>query len=375
VRPSERTFSLAVCVGLVACTGLPTAVTPGVASAPACPIGGCQGTSPSPPSAASPSFACFGEGEPACLASSAEECTRRALAAWSDAQDDRAVACIAERLDAACSLGDAHACYFVARLRLDGHGVERDIERGIAMLERACDDGVAVACTTGARWLSEPPQAGRFPDAAGLSARLETERACLAGQRTQCFQVGLGFYFGREGFPRDLGRAAQAYRRGCDLGDAAACNNLADALAYGDGVERDVVRSASLYGRACRLGQALGCANSGQMFENGLGVFRDRARARELYQTACMSGDVYGCLHAEMLAAQDAGAPREAQRALAHWRRACARGSAKACAFVGIMYEDGTDSMARDADKSLEAMKRACGLGDERGCEWLREHP
>jgi TPR repeat protein len=140
-------------------------------------------------------------------------------------------------------------------------------------------------------------------------------------------------------------------------------------------VARDVERAAAAFNKACRLGEALGCANLGYMAEHGEGLVRDVARARALYRDACLTGDVYGCLHADMLAAQDAGAPRDPTRALAHWRRACEEGrNARACAFVGVMYVDGPDGMARDEAKSQKAMARACDLGDKRACEWLAGH-
>lgn len=110
------------------------------------------------------------------------------------------------------------------------------------------------------------------------------------------------------------------------------------------------------------------------MFERGEGVARDRGRARDLFRAACASGEVYGCLHAEMLAAEDAGAPRDPERALAHWRRACVASDPRACAFVGLIYEDGPDDLARDTDKSLEAMNRGCRLGSAYACEWVKEH-
>jgi TPR repeat protein len=278
-------------------------------------------------------------------------------------------------LGEACMLGDARACSFAGRMWLDARGVPRDAERGMGMLERACDGGVPLACIVAVRWLNEPLHARDFPEAADLKARLASEHACLRGDAEECYGVGLLFYFGRSGFPRDKARAAAAYQRGCDLGDPHACNNLGDALAYGDGIERDVVRSATMFDKACRLGEPLGCANSGYMFEHGEGVVRDVVRARGLYRAACVSGDVYGCLHAEMLAAQEATASSDAQRAFAQWRRACSAGDARACAFVGVVYEDGPDGLARDTEKSLEAMDRACSLRNERACEWMKAHP
>jgi TPR repeat protein len=76
-----------------------------------------------------------------------------------------------------------------------------------------------------------------------------------------------------------------------------------------------------------------------------------------------------------MLAAQDAGAPRDRERAFATWRRACDARDARACAFVGVMYEDGPDGRARDEAKSQQAMKRACELGNRRACEWTKMRP
>jgi uncharacterized protein len=361
-------------VGIDSCAMPPLVLTPSAPPDPACPIDGCAGPLPSQVPA-SAQLECPAAGEAPCGGAPAADCTRHALVAWSGAQDDRAVSCIARMLGEACSLGDARACAFAGRMWIDGRGVDRDVERGMGMLVRACDGGVALACMVGVRWLGEPLHARDLPEAFDLRTRLEAEHACLTGEPETCYQVGLCFYFGRNAFPRDRGRAVEAYERGCDLGDSRACNNLGDALAYGDGVERDVVRSAATFDRACRLGEALGCANSGQMFERGEGVARDRVRARDLYRAACASGDIYGCLHAEMLAAQDGGAPRDPQRALAYWRRGCALADARACAFVGVIYVDGPDGRARDAAKSQDAMNRACRLGAERACEWLKEHP
>jgi TPR repeat protein len=294
---------------------------------------------------------------------------------WSSAESERTVACVAQMLGDACSLGDARACAFAGRLWIDGRAVARDPGRGIEMLVRACDAGERLACVVAVHWLAEAAHARDVPDASDLRKRLEEEHACLTSEPEACYQVGLLFYFGADSYPRDRARAAQAYERGCDLGDARACNNLGDALAYGEGVERDVARSEAMFDKACRLGEALGCANSGYMFEHGEGVQRDRPRARALYREACSSGEVYGCLHAEMLSAQDAGTPRDPERALAAWQSACSRRDAHACAFVGVVYEDGPDGLARDSAKSLDAMTRACSLGYERACEWVKTHP
>jgi TPR repeat protein len=243
------------------------------------------------------------------------------------------------------------------------------------MLESACDESVTLACAVGASWLGDPKNADALEGGQDVRARFEIKLACLSGQSDACYQIGLAFYEGRDSFPRDRKRAVQAYGRACDLGDSSACNNLGDALAYGEGASRDVERAAAFFDKSCHLGVPLGCANLGYMLEHGEGVGRDLARAGALYRDACMSGEVYGCLHAELLAAEAHGAPVEPSRALAHWSAACERQrSAQGCAFLGLLYEDGPDGLARDEAKSRVAMKRACALGSSYACQWAKFH-
>ncbi|HEY4016630.1 MAG TPA: tetratricopeptide repeat protein [Polyangiaceae bacterium] len=337
-------------------------------------MGGCSTGDEPRAGAASGGVGCGALGEAACGGAAPSECARRALDLWSRAQGESTVACVAAMLDDACARGDRGACTFAGRMWLDGRGVAADKKRGIDLLVQACDGGAALACAVAASWLGDPEHARDRADASDLKARLEEEGACLAGDADYCYQVGLLFYFGRNGFPKDTARAVAAYEQGCRFGVADACNNLGDALAYGDGVERDLVRSAEVFDKACRLGEPLGCANWGQMLERGMGVAEDRSRARGLYKQACLGGEIYACLHAEMLAEKDAGVPRDSEGALRYWQRACARRDARACAYVGILYEDGPDGYARDLDKSIEAMERACGFGDKRACEWTKSH-
>lgn len=358
--------------GVMACGQPPLVLKPLAPAGPVCPLEGCRAEANAPP--ARPASACRGAGEAPCAGSSANACLQRALALWGDEGEKRGVACAAQMLDEACSLGDAHACAFSGRMWIDGRGQPRDPQRGMTMVVRACDGGVMLSCVFGTRWLSEPSHAREVSDAIDLRARFEAQYACLEGEAEACYRVGLLYYFGRGAFPRDPTRAASAYARGCHLGDSRACNNLGDALAYGDGTERDVVQSAALFEKACHLGEALGCANLGYMVEYGRGIARDRARARVLYRDACATGDVYGCLHQAMLAAEDAGAPRDPARALVRWNSACEARDARACAFVGVIYEDGPDGVTRNEGLSLQAMKRACELGNRSACEWVKAH-
>jgi TPR repeat protein len=274
----------------------------------------------------------------------------------------------------ACTLGDPPACGHAGRMWIDGRGVARDADKGIAMLVQACEGGVPLACMAGIRWLADASHAQAIKDGHALRQRLDVEHDCLIGSGDACTLIGGELYAGRESFARDLARSATFYERGCDLGNGLACNNLGDALEYGLSVPRDLSRAASLYERACHAGRPIGCSNLGHLLEHGEGVAQDVARARSLYRDACTAGDTYGCLHVQLLAAEDAGAPRDPGRSVAHWQRACDSHDARACAFVGLIFEDGPDGFARDEARSAQAMTRACDLGYRHGCDWLQEH-
>lgn len=355
-------LAIILAVALQACAAAPTGV-PLAQPAPACPLEGCdEAKIAAIQSAATPSV-CPGAGEAPCAGEPAAQCTRRALSAWTEAVDDRALACIAKTLSDACDLGDAEGCLYAGRMLLDGRGAPRDVQRGVSLLVRACDGDVAIACRVAVRWLADSAHARLVSGSQALADRLDRQHDCLLGKADACFAVGLRYSAGLDGFPLDASRSAAAYARGCDAGQSISCNNLGDACEYGRGVPRDLERAATLYQRACGLGEALGCANLGHLIENGEGVARDPARARVLYADACRSGDPYACLHAEMI---------DSHGSLDSWQRACDRGSPRACTFVGIVYEDGPDGYHRDKDRSMRAMERACKLGDERGCAWVR---
>jgi TPR repeat protein len=357
---------------LAACATAGSPVAPLAQPPPTCPLEGCDKAKIAAiQSSAAPSV-CPGAGEAPCAGEPAPQCTRRALSAWTDAADERAVSCIVKTLSDACSLGDPTGCLYAGRMLVDGHGVQRDVERGLSLLVRACDGDVTIACRVAVRWLADPEHARLVPDGPRLRQRLDMEHDCLTGTPDACFAVGSRWAAGVDGFPTDASRSAAAYARGCAAGHAVSCNNLGDAHEYGVGVPRDLEHAASLYQRACSLGEALGCANLGHLLENGEGAARDVTRARSLYADACRSSEagtsaaVYACLHGEMV---------DSRGGLDAWQRACDRGDARACTFVGILYEDGPDGLHRDKERSVRAMERACKLGDRRGCAWVSGHP
>ena len=73
------------------------------------------------------------------------------MALWACSSDKETPAAACARgapaqCNAACDKGDGPSCRILGAMYLEGRGVETDIERGLALLARACDLGVREAC-------------------------------------------------------------------------------------------------------------------------------------------------------------------------------------------------------------------------------------
>ena len=54
---------------------------------------------------------------------------------------------------------------------------------------------------------------------------------------------------------------SQLFKKSCDLGEGAGCNNLGILYADGKGVSQDDTKASELYKKSCDLGSADGCKN------------------------------------------------------------------------------------------------------------------
>ncbi len=89
----------------------------------------------------------------------------------------------------------------------------------------------------------------------------------------------------------DLSRAAQWYKLGANLGDAASSTNLGYMYANAQGVAQDDQHAVALYRHAADLNNPSGINNLGYMYENGRGVPVDLNMAMSLYRRAADLGE------------------------------------------------------------------------------------
>jgi TPR repeat protein len=225
------------------------------------------------------------------------------------------------------------------------------------------------------------------------------ENECDKGKGDSCFEAGW-----RYGSHKDYDNAVPLYQKGCKLGHAMACNNLAVQYEYGrGGLKEDRHKAAELYDYACGLDNGLACANlgwmydvkgslgqddakcmhfrlracdlkqgqgcnsAGYMYEAGRGVKKDYAKAAEYYTRACDLSYMHGCRNLGMAFLEGWGVAKSERRALALFKQACEKDNADACFRAGKMFDDGMGT-DRDLERATALYQQACKGDSPEGC-------
>jgi TPR repeat protein len=222
--------------------------------------------------------------------------------------------------------------------------VERGGQLGVATSDRA-------ACLDGAK-AAEGRELAR--DAS----------ACDSGDALACQAASVMLACGIH-VPPDRAAAIRYAERGCDLGNAEACNNAGDALVK-DG---DVARGEPLLDKGCSAGSQWACTNLGVLLQQ-----RGEGRgALALYVRACDDhGHLPACSNAGALLAL--GAPDVAVddvKALRYGTRACDGGNDVSCGTVGTLILLGRGGRPRDAVRAAALLDRACRAGGAAACSNL----
>jgi TPR repeat protein len=182
----------------------------------------------------------------------------------------------------ACDHGGASACPGLGDLYASGKGVPKDAGRAAAAYKRACDHGfvydlsgsaLQMACDSGSgaacRQLSHllsrgAKEKGVAKDEAG-AARL-MERACDAGIAEACSDLGSSYDWRSEESKARAGafaaRGVSLDEKGCAAGEGQACYRLGNAYWFGLAVAKDPTKAAELFKQACNGGSSDGCRST-----------------------------------------------------------------------------------------------------------------
>jgi TPR repeat protein len=223
-------------------------------------------------------------------------------------------------LERRCQQGVAFACGQLGTLQIDRSLNDRDLERGIVLLEIGCGHGDAMACT-----------------ALGL-----TYGRLLKGEQARP-------------------RAIDVLTRACEQRYPAACTALGEVLMGGPARDRPHGRESMQTG--CRLGDARGCelyglAHAGNDFGSNAAV------AEEFLALACGRGRRSGCHHLAVVRMRD---PARRARAFADLRDNCQRGHGPSCREVAAASAPLLGPEA-DCSRARPVALMACRSGDQEGC-------
>lgn len=195
----------------------------------------------------------------------------------------------------------------------------------------------------------------------------ECTAQCDKGHAGSCAALGVLLSQGRGGLDQDRAKAAAAFQKGCDGGEAKSCVNFGWVTLEGVGVKEDPAAAAKILGKACDDGEAMGCAHLGRQLLAGRGVPADAKRAAELLDKACDGGDDKSCGVIGGLYARGEGVTQDYAKAVTLYKRACDGSDAEACDALGQLWETGA---AGRQDKILASMmyQRGCYRASGSAC-------
>jgi TPR repeat protein len=212
------------------------------------------------------------------------------------------------------------------------------------------------------------PEWTLYPTCEGLEA---CRAACDAGDGHGCNAAGIGLDEG-EGVPRDRAAALALFERGCELGAAPACTNVAYRESDEGRAEWWKRRAFDLEVEGCERRVIDDCRAVAYAYAGGEVVDKNELRATAMadeliaaFDRMCPERGWWPCVAAARLADGLAGesSPAQLERALPYFEKACAAGRADSCWAVGDTLNDlGKDGRAR--------IERACEMSEDGGHCW-----
>ena len=144
-------------------------------------------------------------------------------------------------LDVACDEGTQDACVVYAHMLENGYGGASSAARANVLREVGCDEGNGRSCSA-------------LASARSYDSELYF-KACDLGDPFGCWMSGSALF---EGDPDEKARARDYLEKACD-GGFPAFDYLAMMLRYGAGGEKDIPRANELLKKGCDLGSESAC--------------------------------------------------------------------------------------------------------------------
>jgi uncharacterized protein len=202
-----------------------------------------------------------------------------------------------ELLQKPCALGYLAACGNIG-IKLFNRGNQADVERATELLDRACREEHVYYCGTLGKIVRKWKLTPRFAATQGL-----LEHACQERDLDSCYMLALVLDEGSLGI-EDRDRAAELNWAAChQLDYLPSCNSLGYMLVQGHGYPKDEQKGAMLFYVGCNRGYGPSCDSMGEATEKGWGGPASPAKAVPFYDKGCELGFEDACQHARALRA------------------------------------------------------------------------
>jgi uncharacterized protein len=196
-------------------------------------------------------------------------------------------------LQQACDLQDPSSCERLSQLYSQSKLIPRDLPRALSLLERACDLNPYFCADLAAAYDGSisPPLTSVNPEKA-IALR---ERAC-DDHPARCVQVAWMYLLGT-GIPQNPSRATDLFARACDA-DPALCQDFASLYTSWERLTLDLTKALPLFEQACSASAPASCTQAAEILEfaGHAGVTPEPDRSLALFDRACKLGDARGCL-------------------------------------------------------------------------------
>lgn len=264
-----------------------------------------------------------------------------------------------------CEANQPAACSELGRLLVANVRSEKDLDRGMVLLETACGQNDGVACATlGGLYKT------KGDERATARARELLARACELRVAQGCELLGELEQLDDLRHPQDARLALETFRRACELADARACE------LYGLAAGRlDIAGGHEIEERAFTLGCGLGRLPSCDLLAKlRMATPAGHDDGVALLIKACGRGFVPSCLSAAKLFAPIVGQSPACAQALPPAERACAMKDWDGCAIADACRIEGRN----DAPAAIERLRDGCERGISAACLYwadAQEHP
>ncbi|HTJ44649.1 MAG TPA: tetratricopeptide repeat protein [Kofleriaceae bacterium] len=270
-------------------------------------------------------------------------------------------------LDQACSQKLAAACTVLGFVYLNGRGVPADPKRSLDAYKQGCELGDDDGCIGAADVHSR----GLLGQVDHASAIPYLDKACTHGSGRACVLLAEK-YEGALGTSKNDDKAARLYEQAYDAlqsqcpGDSTACFQLGNLYTNGKGTRVDEKKAFDAYSSGCDGGSGDACYELARAYFNGNGVAQDQPQAIAVLGRACKQYDNALACHDAVVTAEDMKDVMTPDDMFALATRACEL-DARQCEVLGHLYGTGT-AVKEDQDTAAHWYLTSCNAGSALSC-------